>query len=89
MLSSDIKLKTKPLPSYCGVGVCVCVCGGGNQDVITIQTSTMTRYRRQYLARCLRVGLWQWLQIHFTLTTHVGTSTCVPLITMDLSTDTK
>ena len=34
-------LKTWPLPCVC---VCACVCwwGGGGQDVITIQTSTMT-----------------------------------------------
>ena len=40
--------------------------------------------------KCVGVGRWggvgmaQWLQMHFTLTTHIGT--CVNLITMEMRT---
>ena len=67
-------LKTWPLPRT----VCVCVCvvvvvgGGGGQDVITIQTSTMTPLS----ATVSRVSVVQWLQMHFTLTTRVGICVC-------------
>ena len=47
MLSSNINVKNLTFTPYCGVEVCVW--GGGDQDVITIQTSTMTRYRLQHL----------------------------------------
>ena len=63
-------LKTWPLPR----AVCVCVWGGGGQDVITIQTSTMTppsaTVSRVPTARV--VGGGAWLQMAFTLTTRVG-----------------
>ena len=44
MLSSDINVKNLAFTLYCRVGVYVCGVGGGGggQDVITIQTSTMT-----------------------------------------------
>ena len=56
--------------------------GGGGQDVIAIDTSTMTPLSAtstmtplsatvsRVVDRCWRVG--QWLQIHFNLTTRVG-----------------
>ena len=71
-------LKTWPLPRTV---VCVCVVvlggcggggGGGGQDVITIQTSTMTPLS----ATVSRVSVVQWLQMHFTLTTRVGKFVC-------------
>ena len=55
------------LPVLC-VCVCVCVVGEEGQDVITIQTSTMTPLS----ATVSRVSTGQWLQMHFTLTTRVG-----------------
>ena len=64
--------------------------GGGNKDVITIQTSTMTPaigYSISYVCLCWWVGVGQWLQMHFTLTTRVGT--CVRLITMEMSIHVK
>ena len=51
---------------------CVCVGGGGggggNQDVITIKTSTMTPLSAT-VSRVSVMGVGQWLQMHFTLTT--------------------
>ena len=67
MLSSNINVKNLTFTPYCGVGVCVCVWGGGGyQDVITIQTSTMTPLSAtvSHVDLCWRVG--QWLQMHFT-----------------------
>ena len=63
-----------PLPRTVGL-VCVCVCvgggggGGGNQDVITIQRSTMTPLQYLISVSVLAGGMGQWLQMHFTLTT--------------------
>ena len=75
-ISSIVFLNAKNLAftPYCGV----CVVGGGGQDVITIQTSTMTPLSATVsrVDRCWRVG--QWLQMHFTLTTRVGI--CVRLM---------
>ena len=38
--------------------VCVCVCGGGGQDVITIQTSTMTPLSAT--VSCVSTGVCGW-----------------------------
>ena len=70
----------------------MCVRGGGgegNQDVITIQTYTMTPLSATVLlsVSVLAGAVGQWLQMHFTLTTRVGT--CVRLITMEMSTYLK
>ena len=70
--------------------MCMCVSGGGgNEDVITIQTSTMTPLSAAVSLKCVGVGGCggQWLQMYFTLTTCVGT--CVRLITMEMKTYVK
>ena len=64
MLSSDINVKNLALTPDCGAGVCV-----GDQEVITIQTSTMLLATVSRVDHCWRVG--QWLPMHFTLTTRV------------------
>ena len=75
-------LKTWPLP--CTVGL-VCVCGGGNH--LNIYHDPAIGYSISQVRRCWRVGVGQWLQTHFTLTTCVGT--CMRLITMEMSIDVK
>ena len=62
----NLKIKNLTFTPYCGVGVCVWGGGGGYQDVITIQTSTMTPQSAtvSHVDWCWRVG--QWLQMHFT-----------------------
>ena len=67
-------LNTWPLPRT----VCVCVCvggGGGGQDVITIQTSTMTPLSATVSRVSTARGVGGWgsgNKMHFTLTTRVG-----------------
>ena len=86
MLSSDINVKTWPLSRSVGL---VCAGGGGGGQS-----------RRYYhpnfyhdptiiysISLVLAGGVGQWLQMHFTLTTRVGT--CVRLITMEMSADAK
>ena len=71
-------------------GVCMCVSGGGgNQDVITVQTSTMTPLSATVSRKCVGVGGCGGAVVTnaFTLTTRVGT--CVRLITMEMSTYVK
>ena len=45
----------------CVFRVCVCVCvggGGGNQDIVTIQTSTMILLSATVSRKCVGVGGW-------------------------------
>ena len=72
-----LKIWPLPLTVVCVracMRMCVCVVVVGGEDVITIQTSTMTplsaTVSRVDRLRCWRMG--QWLQMHFTLTTSVG-----------------
>ena len=67
-ISSIVFLNVKNLAYIPYCGVCVLVLVGG-QDVITIKTSTMTPLS----ATVSRVRVGQWLRMHFTFTTRVGT----------------
>ena len=62
MLSSpgDINLKNLAFTPYCGIGVWRVQ----YQDVITIQTSTMTPLSATVSCKCVGVGGWGWECIH-------------------------